>query len=118
MSKSNLDDLALDPGVIRIKKQGAAGGHNGLADIEACLGTQNYNRLRVGVGQEFGRGQQVDYVLGRFSDEQAAALEPALKTACDAVRCFVTQGIDRTMNLYNKKGNAHQAESAERKVES
>lgn len=113
-----VDDLALDPGVIRIKKQGAAGGHNGLADIEACLGTQNYNRLRVGVGQEFGRGQQVDYVLGRFSDEQAAALEPALKTACDAVRCFVTQGIDRTMNLYNKKGNAHQAESAERKVES
>ncbi|MBR4505533.1 MAG: aminoacyl-tRNA hydrolase [Bacteroidales bacterium] len=111
-----VDDLALDPGVIRIKKQGAAGGHNGLTDIETCLGTQNYNRLRVGVGQEFGRGQQVDYVLGRFSDEQAAALEPALKTACDAVRCFVTQGIDRTMNLYNKKGNAHQAESAERKV--
>ena len=106
-----VDDLALDPGVIRIKKQGAAGGHNGLADIEACLGTQNYNRLRVGVGQEFGRGQQVDYVLGRFTDEQAAALEPALKTACDAVRCFVTQGIDRTMNLYNKKGNAHQVES-------
>jgi PTH1 family peptidyl-tRNA hydrolase len=105
-----VDDLALDPGVIRIKKQGAAGGHNGLADIEACLGTQSYNRLRVGVGQEFGRGQQVDYVLGRFTDEQAAALEPALKTACDAVRCFVTQGIDRTMNLYNKKGNAHQAE--------
>ena len=105
-----VDDLALDPGVIRIKKQGAAGGHNGLADIEACLGTQNYNRLRVGVGQEFGRGQQVDYVLGRFTDEQAAALEPALKTACDAVRCYVTQGIDRTMNLYNKKGNAHQVE--------
>ena len=106
-----VDDLALDPGVIRIKKQGAAGGHNGLADIEACLGTQSYNRLRVGVGQEFGRGQQVDYVLGRFTDEQAAALEPALKTACDAVRCYVTQGIDRTMNLYNKKGNAHQGES-------
>lgn len=105
-----VDDLALDPGVIRIKKQGAAGGHNGLADIEVCLGTQNYNRLRMGVGQEFGRGQQVDYVLGRFTDEQAAALEPAIKTACDAVRCFVTQGIDRTMNLYNKKGNAHQAE--------
>ena len=102
-----VDDLALDPGVIRIKKQGADGGHNGLADIETCLGTHNYNRLRVGVGQEFGRGQQVDYVLGRFTDEQAAALEPALKTACDAVRCFVTQGIDRTMNLYNKKGNAH-----------
>jgi PTH1 family peptidyl-tRNA hydrolase len=103
-----VDDLALDPGIIRIKKQGAAGGHNGLTDIEEHLGTQNYNRLRVGVGQEFGRGHQVDYVLGRFTDEQAAAFEPALKTACDAVRCYVTQGIDRTMNLYNKKGNAHQ----------
>ena len=103
-----VDDIALDAGVIRIKKQGAAGGHNGLTDIEEHLGTQNYNRLRVGVGQEFGRGQQVDYVLGRFTEEQSAALEPALKSACDAVRCFVTQGIDRTMNLYNKKGNAHQ----------
>ena len=105
-----VDDIALDAGVIRIKKQGAAGGHNGLTDIEEHLGTQNYNRLRVGVGQEFGRGQQVDYVLGRFTEEQSAALEPALKSACDAVRCFVTQGIDRTMNLYNKKGNAHQVE--------
>ena len=113
-----VDDLALDPGIIRIKKQGAAGGHNGLTDIEEHLGTQNYNRLRVGVGQEFGRGHQVDYVLGRFTDTQSAALEPALKTACDAVRCFVTQGIDRTMNLYNKKGNAHQAESEQTKAQS
>lgn len=102
-----VDDLALDPGVIRIKKQGAAGGHNGLADIEAMLGTQAYNRLRVGVGADFSRGRQVDYVLGRFEADQLAALEPALETACDAVRCFVTQGIDRTMNTYNSKGNAH-----------
>ena len=102
-----VDDLALDPGIIRIKKQGAAGGHNGLTDIEEHLGTQAYNRLRVGVGSDFSRGRQIDYVLGRFSDEQAAALEPAIKSACDAVRCFVTQGIDRTMNLYNSKGNAH-----------
>ena len=106
-----VDDLALDPGVIRIKKQGAAGGHNGLTDIEHLLGTQNYNRLRMGVGSEFGRGQQVDYVLGRFTEEQLAALEPAIDTACEAVRCFVTQGIDRTMNIYNKKGNAHEVRS-------
>lgn len=108
-----VDDLALDPGIIRIKKQGAAGGHNGLADIEALLGTQAYNRLRVGVGSEFGRGHQIDYVLGRFTDEQLAALEPAVQTACEAVRCFATQGIDRTMNLYNKKGNAHGSEEPE-----
>lgn len=102
-----VDDIALDPGIIRIKKQGAAGGHNGLADIEACLGTAAYNRLRVGVGQAFGRGQQVDYVLGRFPAEDMPAMEAAVTEACAAVRCFVTQGVDRTMNLYNKKGNAH-----------
>ena len=105
-----VDDIALDPGIIRIKKQGAAGGHNGLTDIEAHLGTQAYNRLRVGVGQSFGRGQQVDYVLGQFPPEDMPAMQAALEEACAAVRCFVTQGIDRTMNSYNKKGNAHKGE--------
>ena len=102
-----VDDIALDPGIIRIKKQGAAGGHNGLKDIEALLGTQAYNRLRMGVGSNFGRGHQVDYVLGGFDADEAAAMEQAVTTACEAVRCFVTQGIDRTMNSYNSKGTAH-----------
>lgn len=102
-----VDDLALDPGIIRVKRQGAAGGHNGLTDIETLLGTQGYNRLRVGVGSSFGRGHQVDYVLGRFSGEELPAVEEAVKRACEAVRCYVTQGIDRTMNEYNSKGNAH-----------
>ncbi len=101
-----VDDIALDPGIIRIKKQGAAGGHNGLTDIENLLGTPNYNRLRVGVGSQFSRGRQVDYVLGQFSADELPTVEASVKTACDAVRCFITQGIDRTMNLYNKKGNA------------
>lgn len=104
-----VDDLALDPGIVRIKKQGGAGGHNGLTDIETLLGTQNYNRLRMGVGSSFGRGHQVDYVLGQFGADELPAVEDAVKTATDAVKCFVTQGIDRTMNLYNKKGNAHEA---------
>ena len=108
-----VDDLALDPGIIRIKKQGAAGGHNGLTDIETLLGTQNYNRLRVGVGSSFGRGHQVDYVLGQFDGDDLAKVESAVGQACEAIRCFVTQGIDRTMNLYNKKGNAHNAENRE-----
>lgn len=102
-----VDDIALDPGIIRIKKQGAAGGHNGLKDIEALLGTQAYNRLRMGVGSNFGRGHQVDYVLGGFDADESTAMEQAVTTACEAVRCFVTQGIDRTMNSYNSKGNAH-----------
>ena len=108
-----VDDLALDPGIIRIKKQGAAGGHNGLTDIEQHLGTQAYNRLRVGVGSDFGRGHQVDFVLGQFPPEDLVRVEAAVDQACDAVRCFVTQGIDRTMNLYNKKGNAHEEKKAE-----
>ena len=108
-----VDDLALDPGIIRIKKQGAAGGHNGLMDIEQHLGTQAYNRLRVGVGSDFGRGHQVDFVLGQFPPEDLVRVEAAVDQACDAVRCFVTQGIDRTMNLYNKKGNAHEEKKAE-----
>ena len=103
-----VDDLALDPGILRIKKQGASGGHNGLKDIEAALGTQAYNRLRMGVGANYSRGHQIDYVLGGFDSDEAAAMDEAVKTACEAVRCFVTQGIDRTMNLYNKKGNAHE----------
>ena len=102
-----VDDIALDPGVIRIKKQGGAGGHNGLTDIETLLGTQNYNRLRMGVGGDFGRGHQVDHVLGHFPAKEMPAMESAIGEACKAIQCFVTQGIDRTMNLYNKKGNAH-----------
>ena len=99
-----VDDIALEVGALRMKKQGGGGGHNGLADIEAALGTQAYCRLRVGVGAHFGRGHQIDYVLGRFDDEEQAALEPALKEACEIVRCFVTQGPDRAMNLHNKRG--------------
>jgi PTH1 family peptidyl-tRNA hydrolase len=102
-----VDDLAIDPGIVRIKKQGGAGGHNGLTDIETALGTPNYIRMRMGVGDKFSRGRQVDYVLGRMEGEDLARMEEAVKTACDAVKCYATQGIDRTMNLYNKKGNAH-----------
>ena len=102
-----VDDIALDPGIIRIKKQGADGGHNGLSDIAETLGTQNYNRLRVGVGNHFSRGRQIDYVLGPFTSDELPAVEASVGVACEAIRCFATQGIDRTMNLYNKKGNAH-----------
>ena len=100
-----VDDIALPTGTLRMKKQGSGGGHNGLADIEACLGNQAYCRLRVGVGNDFGRGHQVDYVLGRFGAEELALLEPAVQEACEVVRCFATQGADRAMNLHNKKGN-------------
>ena len=97
------DDIALEVGTMRMKKQGGAGGHNGLGDIEAVLGTSNYCRLRIGVGSNFGRGHQVDYVLGQFTDEELTALDPVITEAGETVRCFATQGPDRAMNMHNKR---------------
>ncbi|MCR4828763.1 MAG: aminoacyl-tRNA hydrolase [Bacteroidales bacterium] len=96
-----VDDLALPVGKIRMKKQGSHGGHNGLTDIEEKLGTNNYCRLRIGIGSDFSRGHQIDYVLGAFSEEERALLDPAIVKAAEAVKCFATQGADRAMNMYN-----------------
>lgn len=99
-----VDDIALPLGTLRMKKQGSGGGHNGLANIEQLLGGSNYCRLRVGVGNNFSRGRQIDYVLGAFDGEELAVLQPRIEVACEAVKCFVTQGPDRAMNMYNTKG--------------
>ena len=99
-----VDDIALPLGTLRMKKQGSGGGHNGLANIEQLLGGSNYCRLRVGVGNNFSRGRQIDYVLGAFDGEELAVLQPRIEAACEAVKCFVTQGPDRAMNMYNTKG--------------
>lgn len=96
-----VDDIALPLGTLRMKKQGSAGSHNGLGNIEAALGSTNYCRLRIGVGNNFSRGKQIDYVLGRFTDEEHAELDPKIERACEAVRCFCTMGADRAMNMYN-----------------
>ena len=97
-----VDDLALPVGVIRMKKQGSHGGHNGLADIEAALHSTNYCRLRIGIGSDFGRGHQIDYVLSCFSTEEHALLDPQIERAGEAVKAFVTVGADRAMTEYNK----------------
>lgn len=96
-----VDDIALPVGKIRMKKQGSNGGHNGLANIEELLHSANYCRLRIGVGNNFGQGHQIDYVLGRFSEEEQVALEPALDRAVEAIKAFVTLGPDRAMNMFN-----------------
>lgn len=96
-----VDDIALPVGKIRMKKQGSNGGHNGLKNIEELIHTANYCRLRIGVGSNFGQGHQIDYVLGRFTDEELTLLDPALDHAVDAVKAFVTLGPDRAMNMYN-----------------
>ena len=96
-----VDDSALPVGKIRMKKQGSNGGHNGLKNIEELLHTANYARLRIGVGSNFGQGHQIDYVLGRFSDDELALLDPAIDHAVDAVKAFVSLGPDRAMNMFN-----------------
>ncbi len=95
-----VDDIALPLGTIRLRPSGGAGGHNGLADIEKNLGTKNYVRLRIGIDPP-GRIPQVDYVLGRFTEEQLEKLEPAIERACDAIESWLTVGLEKTMSLFN-----------------
>ena len=97
------DDIALPFGTFRMRKNGSEGGHNGLKNITALLGANQYCRLRFGVGGEFARGHQVDYVLGDFSDEEQKAMPERLKLFGDAVLSFVSIGPDRTMNTFNGK---------------
>ena len=99
-----LDDLALPPGTIRMRAKGNDGGHNGLKSIDACIGTNAYPRLRCGIGHDFRQGQQVDYVLGEWLPEEKETLRSVIGMASEAVLSFGTQGVERTMNLFNKKG--------------
>jgi PTH1 family peptidyl-tRNA hydrolase len=96
-----VDDISLPFGSIRIKKKGGDAGHNGLIDIIATLGHQNFNRMRFGIGDEFSTGRQVDYVLGEWSDEEKNRLPERLDKMCNAIKSFVTIGIDKTMNYFN-----------------
>lgn len=97
------DDIALPFGTFRMRKNGSEGGHNGLKNITELMGGNNYARLRFGVGGDFPRGHQVDYVLGDFSDEELKLMPERLKLFGDAILSFVAIGPDRTMNTYNGK---------------
>ena len=96
-----VDDVALPFGAIRIKPSGSDAGHNGLKNIAAMLGTQAYPRLRFGIGNDYPRGCQIDYVLGAFTPEQESALPARIDTAVDAVKAFCLEGIDRAMCRFN-----------------
>jgi peptidyl-tRNA hydrolase, PTH1 family len=97
------DDIALPFGTIRLRARGGDAGHNGLAHINQVLGSSKYARLRFGIGNAFGRGQQVDYVLGKWDGEEAKALPERTALAGEAILTFGTLGIERTMNLYNNR---------------
>ena len=96
-----VDDLALPFGTVRIKNKGGDGGHNGLKDIIAVLGHQNFNRLRFGIGDQFRKGNQVDYVLDNWSENEFKLLPERIKKVIAAIKNFGTIGIDRTMNFFN-----------------
>ena len=98
-----VDDLALPFGTLRLKAKGSDAGHNGLKHIAQILGTQKYARLRFGIGSEFNRGHQVDYVLEHFNDEELKNMEPRIETAEEIIKSFCLAGIDITMNQFNKK---------------
>ena len=97
------DDVALPLGAFRLKGNGSNGGHNGLGHIQQLIG-QNYARLRMGVGNDYPRGRQVDWVLGRYSDEEMKELQPAIDLGVDIIKSFALAGIDITMNQFNKLG--------------
>lgn len=97
-----VDDLALPFGTLRLKGKGSDAGHNGLKHIAAILGTQNYARLRFGIGNDFPKGGQVDYVLGHFTDEDLKTMNERLETAGEIIKSFCLAGIDITMNQFNK----------------
>ena len=102
-----VDDLALPVGALRLKGQGSDGGHNGLKHIAATLGTTNYARLRFGIGNDFGKGHQVNFVLGAFDSEEQKIIDGQLETTNEIIKNFCFAGLARTMNQFNKKGNGN-----------
>ncbi len=98
-----VDDLSLPFGKIRIKPSGSEGGHNGLKSITSVLGTHEYARLRFGIGNDFPRGGQVNWVLGEFPPEQLEHLDERINIACEAIKSFCLAGMQFTMNNFNNK---------------
>ena len=98
-----VDDLNLPLGTIRLRMKGSDGGHNGLKNIESCLLSPNYSRLRFGIGNDFSRGGQTDFVLGEWSEEEKKLLEDKFNTTDQIIASFCLQGMERTMNMFNGK---------------
>ncbi len=97
------DDLNLTFGAIRLKGKGSDGGHNGLKDIQNTLQTQQYPRFRFGVGAEFSKGRQIDYVMGNWNENEVKELPERLEKSCELIKSFGTAGLNNTMNTFNGK---------------
>ena len=98
-----VDDLSIPLGDFRLKGNGSNGGHNGLGNIQQLIG-QQYARLRMGIGADFQQGQQVDWVLGKYDDEDMKTLQPSIDMAVEIIKSFVLAGLNITMNQFNKFG--------------
>jgi len=98
-----VDEIALPFGTLRMRTKGSSAGHNGLKNIEMLLNGQEYSRLRFGIGNNYSKGQQVDYVLSNFTEDEFAALPSIMDKAIEAAQSFGTIGPERTMNFYNTK---------------
>lgn len=97
------DDVALPLGTLRLRPKGSDGGHNGLKNINEVLGSGNYSRLRFGIGNEYPRGSQVNFVLGKWNDEELKIILPKIEISTEAIKDFGLMGIEKTMNAYNSK---------------
>lgn len=97
------DDINLPFGTLRLKAKGSDGGHNGLKNINVILNTQNYPRFRFGVGDDFSKGRQVDYVLGKWNEDETKKLAERLDISCELIKSFGTAGLANTMNEFNGK---------------
>ena len=97
------DDITLDVGGLRVRKKGSAGGHNGMKSIIAHLGSEEFKRIRVGIGEKPSRMDLADWVLGHFKKEDIDALNESLENACDAVSMILSDETDEAMNKYNRK---------------
>jgi len=109
------DDISLEPGNIRIRKKGSAGGHNGIKNIIAHLGTQEFPRIRIGVGAKPERMDLADYVLGHFSKGENEQMETAFQDGASAAVSMMTEGIDAAMNHFNGAARKAKKEEAEQK---
>ena len=98
-----VDDLALPFGTLRLKPKGSDAGHNGLNHIETTLGTQQYSRLRFGIGSDFAQGRQMGYVLGAFTEDEQKLLPERITIATEMIQTFCLAGVNNAMNQYNNK---------------
>jgi PTH1 family peptidyl-tRNA hydrolase len=97
------DDIALPLGAIRIRPKGSDGGHNGLTSINEVLLNNNYARLRFGIGNDYPKGGQVDFVLGKWTTQEMTLIQPKIELAANAIKDFALMGLEKTMNAYNSK---------------